>query len=100
MDAQAVTLPEHGHLTEKSAVWDMLHEICVKCNDSGDINRYPNRCVWCKIKEAYDNVYGLPTVLEASKGTVGTDELYEQQSAMRDYCMMYEPSYNPEDGSM
>lgn len=64
---KAVELPPHEHLTEKSAFWNMLHEICVKCNDSGDINRYPNRCIWCKIKEAYEKVYQTPTVLEATE---------------------------------
>ena len=28
------------------------------------------------------------------------DYLYEQQSAYRDYCERWEPTYNPEDGSM
>lgn len=65
--SKAIELPPHEHLTEKSAFWNMLHEICVKCNDSGDINKYPNRCVWCKIKEAYEKVYQTPTVLEASE---------------------------------
>lgn len=64
---QAIELPPHEHLTEKSAFWNMLHEICVKCNDSGDIDRYPNRCIWCKIKEAYEKVYQTPTILEASE---------------------------------
>ena len=66
-ETSAIELPPHEHLTEKSAFWDMLHEICVKCNDSGDINKYPNRCVWCKIKEAYEKVYQTPTVLESSE---------------------------------
>ena len=67
MNAKAIELPPHEHLTEKSAFWNMLHEICVKCNDSGDIDRYPNRCIWCKIKEAYEKVYQTPTVLEATE---------------------------------
>lgn len=65
----AIEVPPHEKLTEKSAFWNMLHEICVKCNDSGDIDRYPNRCIWCKIKEAYGKVYQTPTVLEANNGT-------------------------------
>lgn len=64
--AKAIEIPPHGDLTEKSAFWDMLHEICVKCNYSGDIDRYQNRCIWCKIKEAYEKVYQTPTILEAS----------------------------------
>jgi len=28
------------------------------------------------------------------------DHSYEMQSDMRDYCERYEPTYNPEDGSM
>lgn len=67
LDDRAIEVPPHTKLTEKSAFWNMLHEICVKCNDSGDIDRYPNRCIWCKIKEAYEKVYQTPTVLEASE---------------------------------
>ena len=63
---KAIEIPPHEHLTEKSAFWNMLHEICIKCSVSGDIDRYPNRCIWCKIKEAYEKVYQTPTVLEAS----------------------------------
>lgn len=66
-NAKARELPPHTKLTEQSSFWNMLHEICVKCNDSGDINRYPNRCIWCKIKEAYEKVYQTPVVVEATK---------------------------------
>lgn len=37
-----------------------------------------------------------PTVIEAE----GDDYDYERASDMRDYCEMYEPTYNTEDGSM
>lgn len=40
-----------------------------------------------------------PTILEASVNN-DDDHSYEMQSDMRDYCERYEPTYNPEDGSM
>jgi len=44
-------------------------------------------------------VKDAPTVLEASDNN-DDDHSYEMQSNMRDYCERYEPTYNPEDGSM
>jgi len=44
-------------------------------------------------------VRDAPTVLEASDNN-DDDHSYEMQSDMRDYCERYEPTYNPEDGSM
>ena len=44
-----------------------------------------------------------PTMLEASDNICPEDDddhTYEMQSDMRDYCERYEPTYNPEDGSM
>ena len=43
-----------------------------------------------------------PTMLEASDNIclADDDHSYEMQSDMRDYCERYEPTYNPEDGSL
>ena len=52
--------------------------------------------------ESQQVIYAIkdaPTVLEASDNN-DDDNSYEKQSDMRDYCERYEPTYNPEDGSM
>ncbi len=69
-DAKAIEISPHGKLCEKEAVWDMLHGICVKCNENKDNERHIS-CIWCKIKDAMGSVYGsrIPTVLEANYGT-------------------------------
>lgn len=38
--------------------------------------------------------------VEASTDDLSNEQIYELQCSERDYCEMYEPTYNPEDGSM
>ena len=49
--------------------------------------------------EEVDNCVGIRITEEASDNN-DDDYSYETQSEMRDYCERYEPTYNPEDGSM
>lgn len=78
----------HGRLKDVDALkysWTLIHD-----EEQG------YRHVDYSSKEWIDQA---PTVIEA-EGDEECGRLYEMQCAERDYCERYEPTYNPEDGSM
>lgn len=82
---EVLEIPSCGRMIDANALKKDLEK---RWNVSDDQD-FCNKEVWHALEEA-------PTVYVAEP----EDHLYEQQSAYRDYCMCYETTYNPEDGSM
>ena len=81
-------IPEpHGRLIDADALVEMAYKEetdgVTFCVDSAE-----------ELEILFDD--NAPTVI----GAEGDDYDYERASDMRDYCKMYEPTYNPEDGRM
>lgn len=75
----------HGRLLDGDA---LIKDLENRWNVNDDID-------FCN-KEVWHGIYDAPTVIESEC----YDYEYERASDMRSYCERYEPTYNPEDGSM
>lgn len=88
---EVVEVPEpHGRLVD--ADFEEKHYAIMTINPTPDVTPQEH------VHSAYTvKAFRMAkTVIEAE----GDDYDYERTSDMRDYCEMYEPTYNPEDGSM
>lgn len=91
---EVTRLRTHGRLIDADAFKAYLLEWLMK------FVTHPNFLEAKKMTEDFfRDIDEAPTVLEASDNN-DDDHSYEMQSDMRDYCERYEPTYNPEDGSM
>lgn len=98
----AIEVPPHGRLIDENNLVPLIEENygCGVCKNKSDEERCLDRCKWAVLLNDIDSI---PTTLEASDNICPTDadeHSDEMQSDMRDYCERYEPTYNPEDGSM
>lgn len=73
----------------------MMQRDCGSCRYNKD-----GKCTY--FGEAIEDAYlvDCPCKDEASTEELTDEQIYELQSSERDYCEMYEPTYNPEDRSM